>query len=145
VKGREAGPLWNEPEGPAELLIRDAEELLADKEMRHRKTLKDCTLPEGFRLVTPEPRQFWMEGQLRWGFKLAWAHVSAQGRGPDEWDFVARYEERVPDEFQMQWAIDEFQGELLAAGAYAAAPQRDQPRVAVRLKLRVEETAWSLP
>lgn len=138
-------PMWNEPDtrGPLDELIRDAHELLAEKETHKRKRLRDCTLPEGFRLVTPEPRQFVMDGQLRYGFKLAWGRVDAQGRrGPDEWAFVARFEEFVPAEFQMQWAIDDFQRELHAGGVniYARGPA-PKPAIPVWLTLKVEDTA----
>ena len=29
-----------------------------------------CALPDGFRLVTATPKQFWIEKQLTWGFAL---------------------------------------------------------------------------
>jgi len=30
--------------------------------------------------------------------------------------FVARYHDRIPDEAQMRWALEDFRGELIAAG-----------------------------
>jgi hypothetical protein len=76
-------------------------------EMRMKsKKLVDCTLPEGFRLVTPQPRQYWMEQQLRWAFEIAYG----------DYKHVARYIQQVSDEIQMEWAMADFTAELMFAG-----------------------------
>jgi hypothetical protein len=51
----------------------------------------DCELPEGFRLINRTPRQYWLDHQLRWAFKLRF--------GTHE--HVARYHQQVSDEMQM--------------------------------------------
>lgn len=101
-------PLWNDDDDDPDDRPRSIEEQV---QMRaHSKRLEDCTLPEGFRLVTPRPRQFWMDHQLMWAFCLAWTGLHVEYR------FVARYHATVCDEHQLRWALEEFTGELLAAG-----------------------------
>jgi hypothetical protein len=76
-------------------------------EMRCKtKRLADCELPEGFRLVTKTPRQYWIDSQLRWGFELAFG----------EHRHIARYIQQVADDVQMQWAIADFTAELMFNG-----------------------------
>lgn len=125
--------MWNEPDARDPDRPRDADEHLEQR--RHRKRLKDCSLPEGFRLVTPEPKQFWLDGQVRYAFQLAWGFVDANGRRiGDEWNQVFRYEEGIPDDFQIQWAVEDFGRELEAAGCFT---QPAKPKVAVEFSLRV--------
>jgi len=101
-------PLWNDYDDDPDENYRSIDDQV---QMRARaKRLEDCELPEGFRLVTPRPRQFWMDHQLMWGFQLAWSGVHV------EYMFVARYYPTVCDEHQLNWALDEFTGELIAAG-----------------------------
>lgn len=132
-------PYWNEVDNERDERPRNVEEQV---EMRRRKKhLEDCELPEGFRLVTPRPKQFWIHNQLVWGFKLAWARVDGHGvRGQDEYDHVARYEQRVSDEVQMRWAIDDFSRELEHREVVTPAPKsrgRNEPRLQVFLTMRV--------
>lgn len=79
---------------------------------RHTKHLKDCWLPEGFKLENAEPRPLRMDGQVRLAFVLSWS----DGLGRSPYYFAARYEQTIPDEPQMQWALEEFAMELEAAG-----------------------------
>lgn len=89
----------------------EAREVEAQVEMRIRaKRLSDCGLPQGFRLVTPEPRQFWMNSQLIWAFQLEYLGDSQPRR------FVMRYHQQVSDETQMRWALEDFTGELVMTG-----------------------------
>lgn len=102
--------MWNEVPEEREPRAREIEEQV---ELRRRsKSLVDCALPEGFRLVTERPKQYWIHNQLVWGFKLAWARVKNGIRGNDEYSFVARYYPTIADEVQMRWALDEFSREL---------------------------------
>jgi hypothetical protein len=97
-------PMWNDVENVPDPSARSMDEQV---EMRCKtKRLRDCELPEGFRLVTPIPRQYWIESQLRWGFELAFG----------EHRHVARYLMQVADDVQMQWAIQDFTAELLFKG-----------------------------
>lgn len=99
------GPMWNDVDGPRD--ENQAREIDEQVEMRCKtKRLVDCELPEGFRLVTPAPRQYWMNQQLRWAFKLEFG----------EHKFVARYHQQVSDEMQMQWAVADFTAELMFKG-----------------------------
>ena len=67
---------------------------------------------EHFRLVTPQPRQYWIAQQMRYCFELEFLDYDhLQG-----YRFVARYHDRIPDEAQMRWALEDFRGELIAAG-----------------------------
>lgn len=101
---------WNDIEEEPDIDYRAVEEQV---EMRlHTKRMVDCELPEGFTLVTPSPRQYWLEQQLRWAFELEFrsrfGHVTYR--------HVARYIQQVNDETQLRWAVDEFKGELEGAG-----------------------------
>jgi hypothetical protein len=142
--------MWNDDTHEWEPRARDADEAVDLR--RGRKRLTDCTLPEGFRLLTPEPKQYWIEKTLVWGFTVAWGRVDTEGRrGADEYFFVARYEQEVADEFLMQWAIEDFSRELRTAGVdidgrHRAKESRQFPdrrqqcsveRVPVVLKMRV--------
>lgn len=103
--------MWNDTTNEWDERPRNVEEQVELR--RHRKQLAECELPEGFRLVTPYPKQFWMGTQLLWGFKLAWAKVDGRGRrGADQYMHVARYEMGISDEVQMRWAVDDFAREL---------------------------------
>src|ERR1700748_1642611 len=110
---RVTGPMWNDPDNLPDDICREIEEMV---EARHKaKRLVDCSLPEGLRLVTPRPKQFWIHNQLVWGFCLAWGQVDRLGnRGKDEFWHVERYDWRISDEMQMQWAVTEFMSELAA-------------------------------
>jgi len=110
-------PNWTDVETgeiePRSRLIEEQVEL-----RRHQKQLKDCELPMGFRLLTSEPKQFWMGWQLVWGFKLGWGPSDAQGNllfGVKH-THTARYEQRIADEPQMRWALEDFTRELEAKG-----------------------------
>lgn len=106
--------MWNDTDNEWEDRPRNVEEQVELR--RAKKTLADCPLPEEFRLVTVQPKQFWIHNQLVWGFKLAWARVDGQGRrGAEEYEHVARYEPRIADEVQMRWAVDDFTRELQSA------------------------------
>lgn len=111
-------PLWNDPDlpDPDRREMRKMESLV---DLRaHSKRLQDCALPDGFRLITVQPKQFWIDQQLVWGFALGWAPVDIQGRRwcEDRWSFVARYDWRIADEVQINWAVAEFARELEVAG-----------------------------
>lgn len=96
--------MWNDVEG-----ARDPGAASMDEQVEMRcktKRLADCELPDGFRLVTRTPRQYWLEQQLRWSFELAFG----------EHTFVARYLQQVSDDMQMQWAIADFTAELMFKG-----------------------------
>src|SRR5258708_7042660 len=98
------GPMWNDVDN-----ARDADARTMDDQVEMRcksKRLADCELPEGFRLITRAPRQYWLDHQLRWSFELAFG----------DHNFVTRYIEQVSDEMQMQWAIADFTAELLFKG-----------------------------
>ena len=82
-------------------------------ESRKRKRLEDCTLPEGFTLVTPRPRQMVMEGLLIWSFILKFEPWSGDRRTLYH---VARYELRIPDDMQMSWALSDFTRDLVEDG-----------------------------
>lgn len=103
--------MWNDFDDEPDQRCREMEELV---EQRHKaKRLADCALPEGIRLVTPHPKQFWMGHQMVWGFCLAWGPVDRIGnRGKDEFYHVERYDQRIPDELQMQWALEAFSTDL---------------------------------
>ena len=101
-------------------------------EMRlHTKNLSQCELPDGFRLVTPKPKQAWIDHQVRWVFILGWAPVDIQGRRwcEDRYISIFRYCETVPDEIQMQWAVQQFTRELTEAEVLAR-PKYHHPRMA---------------
>jgi hypothetical protein len=96
--------MWNDVENVPDPSARNMDEQV---EMRCKtKRLADCELPEGFRLITRTPRQYCLDSQLRWGFKLAFG----------EHEFTARYLMEVADDVQMQWAIQDFTAELLFKG-----------------------------
>lgn len=104
-------PMWNDYDEKPEKKFREMEELVAIR--AKAKRLADCSLPEGIRLVTPHPRQFWIENQMVWGFCLAWGQVDRLGnRGKDEFYHVERYDQRIPDEVQMGWALEAFSTDL---------------------------------
>jgi hypothetical protein len=108
---RREAPVWNEIDSEWEERPRGTEELVQFR--RRKKRLVDCELPEGFRLVTPEPRQFWLGTQVRWGFCLGWAKRDRFGNAVGEECFhVARYEPGISDEVQLRWAVDDFTREL---------------------------------
>lgn len=128
--------MWNDPDTERDERPRNVEEQVQMR--RARKTLEDCELPEGFRLVTPQPKQFWMSNQLVWGFKLAWAKVDGKGnRGVDEYYHVARYEPRVSDEVQMRWALEDFGRELQGSEREERTRGRHEAHVPVFLTMRV--------
>lgn len=106
-------PMWNEPDNRPDVICREIEQQV---DIRARaKRLVDCALPEGFRLLTPRPKQFWIGQQVVWGFCLAWGQVDRMGnRGKDEFYHVERYDCRIADEVQMEWAITEFSVDLAA-------------------------------
>lgn len=98
------GPMWNEFDDRPDPLAVTVDDQV---EMRCKtKRLRDCELPEGFRLRTPAPRQYWLDHQLRWAFEL----------GFGEHRYIARYHQQVGDEMQMEWAIQDFTAELLFKG-----------------------------
>jgi hypothetical protein len=98
------GPMWNDVDNARDPDARTMDEQV---EMRRKtKRLVDCELPEGFKLITSAPQQYWLDHQLRWGFKLVFG----------EHEHVARYLMQVSDEMQMQWAIQDFTAELLHKG-----------------------------
>jgi hypothetical protein len=130
--------MWNETDAEWDERPRNIEEQVELR--RTRKRLEDCELPEGFRLVTPKPKQFWMSSQVRWGFCVAWAKVDGQGlRGADEYFYVARYEPGVTDEVQMRWALDDFSRELDVAGrkVHGAGQAKGDKRVDLMFSMRV--------
>jgi hypothetical protein len=93
-------------------------------EMRCKaKRLCDCELPEGFRLVTRFPKQYWLDHQLRWGFELCYTPKHMQ---VTTYRHVARYLQQVTDETQMHWALDDFTAELITAGVFRTEKQRSQ-------------------
>ena len=101
---KSTGPMWNDVDGAPDPNLRSMDDQV---EMRCKtKRLADCELPEGFRLATRMPKQFWMGHQLIWGFKLTF--------GVHE--HTARYHQQVSDDVQMQWAIQDFTAELLFKG-----------------------------
>lgn len=83
-------------------------------ESRRRKTLADCTLPDGFRLVTPQPRQMVIDGLLIWSFLMEFTPWSGADQRPLY--HIARYEMRVPDDCQMRWALSDFTRDLVDEG-----------------------------
>lgn len=96
--------MWNEVDN-----ARDPAAVTVDEQVEMRcktKRLADCELPEGFRLITRTPRQYWLEQQLRWSFELSFG----------EHRHVARYLQQVSDEMQMQWAIADFTADLMFKG-----------------------------
>jgi len=108
-------PMWNEPDNAPEARVRHLDELV---DMRaHAKRLEHCELPAGFRLVTPTPKQAWVDHQMVWVFVLGWAPVDLQGNRwcEDKYLSVCRYHQAIPDEIQMGWAIQDFQRELECA------------------------------
>lgn len=121
-------PMWNEYDDQPDEVCRDIEDQV---QMRSRaKRLQDCELPDGFRLVTPNPRQFWIQHQMTLGFCLAWQGVHV------EFMYVARYSPQIRDEVQMEWALDEFTRELVEAGM--------NPKD-VRKELKPEQIAVVIP
>jgi hypothetical protein len=139
-RGRSSPVMWNDTDDERDERPRNFEEQV---EMRRgKKRLEDCELPEGFRLVTPQPRQFWMINQLVWAFKLTWARVDRNGvRGQDEYEHVARYEQRISDEVQLRWALDDFSRELERERGDVVAVEPGtrgtDPRLQVFLTMRV--------
>lgn len=108
-------PVWNELPEEREPRTREIEEQVELR--RHSKCLADCALPDGFRLVTLRPRQYWIGNQLVWGFSLAWARLDRKGeRGEDEFWHMARYHQTVADEPQVRWALEDFTQDLMNAG-----------------------------
>lgn len=83
-------------------------------ERRNRKSLVDCSLPDGFELVTPRPRQMVVDGLLIWSFMLKFEPWNGPDRSPLY--HVARYEMRVPDDYQMRWALTDFTRDLVDEG-----------------------------
>jgi hypothetical protein len=101
---KSTGPMWNDVDNARDPDARSMDEQV---EMRCKtKRLADCELPEGFRLTTPAPRQYWLDHQLRWCFELAFG----------EHRYVARYIQQASDEMQMKWAIQDFTAELMFKG-----------------------------
>ena len=136
--------MWNDDTKEWDERPRNVEEQVDLR--RRRKRLVDVELPEGFRLVTREPKQFWMDHQMRWGFMLAWGRV---GKG-DEYSHVGRYESMVSDEIQMEWALADFTRELDNAGVRQSDRQPWQEvagkhlhpaHLAVHLKIRAVRTS----
>ena len=109
------GPTWHDPDNLPEERCKLIEEQVDAR--AKRKTLAECGLPEGFRLVTATPKQFWINKQLTWAFMLGWAPMDRQGvrQSEDLYLSVFRYDWRIADELQMRWAVDEFAGELQGA------------------------------
>lgn len=110
-------PMWNEVDN-----ARDPGAVTVDEQVEMRcktKRLADCELPEGFRLITRTPRQYWLEQQLRWSFELAFG----------EHRHVARYLQQVSDEMQMQWAIQDFTAELMFKGVSLSQARKASVRV----------------
>lgn len=104
------GPSWIDADDIQDPRCRDIEEQV---EMRKsQKRLCDCSLPEGFRLVRPDPRQLRMNNQLRWAFVVAWHDRLGVAR----YFYAAAYDHRIPDETQLGWALDDFSRELREAG-----------------------------
>lgn len=102
---------WTDTNEEREPRCRDIEEQVERR--RKAMRLEDMDLPKGFRLVTPQPKQFWVVNQLVWGFQLAWAKVNKHGeRMEEERLHFARYYTSVADEQQMHWAIEDFRREL---------------------------------
>lgn len=124
-------PMWNDVENVRDPDFRNMDDQV---EMRCKaKRLCDCELPEGFKLVTPRPRQYWLDHQLRWGFELSYTpkhmHVTT-------FRHVARYIQQVTDETQMHWAVDDFTAELISAGVFRAEQQKNQtPRERAEIAL----------
>lgn len=85
---------------------------------RRTKRLADIELPAGFQSLTENPKQFWMNGQLTWGFKLGWAPTDNNGIRwrEDCFSYVSRYDWRIADDVQMEWALADFSRELRDAG-----------------------------
>lgn len=112
ISVKNIGPHWTDPDEKPEPHCRSVEEKLDLR--RHAMRLEDMDLPKGFRLVTPQPKQFWVVNQLVWGFCLAWAKVNKHGeREPDAYFHFARYYPTVADEQQMHWAVEDFRRELV--------------------------------
>jgi hypothetical protein len=84
------------------------------EERRKRKTLADCGLPDGFRLVTPKPRQMVQEGLLVWSFVIEFVPWNGYDLRPCY--HASRYETRIPDDMQMRWALSDFTKELMEEG-----------------------------
>ena len=115
-------------------LCRTPEEMYDTR--RARKNLTDCSLPEGFRLLTPRPVQRVMEGLLQWAFLLEFTTQSGQ-----RWCYEQRYEMHISDDTQMEWAMTAFLAELHEAG-YAkpqirAVPFAAEGRSRVRQELKL--------
>lgn len=130
-----AQPMWNEMPAEHEPWMRTAEEQVEAR--RKFKRLPDCELPEGFRLVSPRPKQYWMGNQLVWGFCLAWARVKNGVRGADEYLHVARYYPTVSDEPQMRWAIEDFTAELAEQERRERAPMVQHRMVSTLVHMRI--------
>lgn len=110
-----ATPMWNDVENIPDPIARTADEQV---EMRCKtKRLCDCELPEGFKLLTPTPRQYWLDHQLRWCFELAFG----------EHRHVARYIQQASDEMQMTWAIQDFTAELMFKGVSIKEARKQHP------------------
>lgn len=75
------------------------------------RSLRECSLPAGFRLVHPQPKQSVVRGQVRWVFVL----------GYGEYYEIFEYNQEVPDEAQLAWAVDSFRRQLLAEGVIGRA------------------------
>jgi hypothetical protein len=106
-------PMWNQPE-PEPLMPHAKASIEERMDVRRKwgmKRLVDCSLPDGFRLVTVRPKQMWIEQQVRWAFMLGFVQ-----RGRAEVLHVARYESNLPDALQMQWALGDFIRNLTVAG-----------------------------
>lgn len=114
-----APPLhWMDKEGDDRPRRGQGMEERVDQRRRH-KALADCTLPEGFRLLTPIPCQVVTEGLLIYSFVLAYENNFNVG-GPiynrDVFFHVQRYEYSVQDDIQMEWALSDFMRDLREAG-----------------------------
>lgn len=102
---------------------------------RASKELSECRVPLGFRLVTPQPTLVVMHGLVVKGFILAWAP-----EGADEYFHVHRYEQKVPDDLQMDWALQDFRAALKGADIHVGEARR-KPPAALRLT-RPERKQW---
>lgn len=127
MTSRRRVPMWNEVD---ELLDPRPKGIDDQVEMRRRnKPLAECSLPEGFRLVTPTAKQFWIKGQLTWCFELAWAPIDRKGnRGEDQHKHVSRYIWTVPDELQLCWALSDFMKELADKDVKLGSLKEQEPK-----------------
>lgn len=131
--------------------IRSMEEMVDAR--RRQMKLAECTLPEGIRLVTAQPKQTVMEGLLVWAFVLGFkaeglaylGDVRAEDAGAAggmELYHTQRYWPGVAEDVQMRWALREFAAELEQVGVNLSGevgrfaeemPSRQLPRNPPRL------------